>query len=79
MLINTDTMLEYLGNFRYIEKKYGVMPQEEKNLSKVYAYESCEQKSRLQTIPPNYIEKTIEKVYSFSPNSRMKSTKFFEF
>jgi len=77
MLINTDTMLEYLGNFRYIEKKYGVMPQEEKNLSKVYAYESCEQKSRLQTIPPNYIEKTIEKVYSFSPNSRMKSTKLF--
>ncbi len=76
MLINTDTMLEYLGNFRYIEKKYGIMPQEE-NLSKVYAYESCEQKSRLQTIPPNYIEKTIEKVYSFSPNSRIKSTKLF--
>lgn len=76
MLINTDTMLEYLENFRYLEKKYGVMPQEE-NLSKVYAYENCEQKSRLQTIPPNYIEKTIEKVYSFSPNSRIKSTKLF--
>lgn len=77
MLINTDSMLKYLTEFDYIEKKYGFKPKIEENLSKVYLYEQSQQKNSLQTIPANYMEKTIERIYSFSTDVRIKSTKIF--
>ncbi|MBQ9913442.1 MAG: hypothetical protein IJO73_04360 [Clostridia bacterium] len=73
--INTDYMLEYLSKFDYIESKYGVKLAMDKNINKVYTYEQNQQKNSLQKIPPNYMEKTIESVYSFSTDTRIKSTK----
>ncbi len=75
--INTNSMIKYLEKFDYLEKKYGIKPKDEHNLNIIHSYERTEQRGRLQGMPPNYLDKTIEKVYSFSANKRLESARIF--
>lgn len=70
-------MLKYLEDFDCVKFKYGVLPQDEEVLSQIYCDEQNKQIGRLQILPPNYVEKTIEKVYSLSSQKRMSSAKLF--
>ena len=59
--ISTESMLQYLKDFNYIEMKYGVSSDEEK--VELDAREQLDQFGKVQKISPAYIGHGMETLY----------------